>query len=99
MLQVTAIAKYTSKTVNSEKDIYFLSPFSRLISKLKSHMFFTCKSFMFSDFTWKKSFAPENGGAGGLAPPPVVSPFPTALLKQGKVKFCQMFKSMIFANL
>ena len=54
---------------------------------------------MFSDFTWKKSFAPENGGAGGLAPPPVVSPFPTALLKQGKVKFCQMFKSMIFANL
>ena len=29
-------------------------------------MFFTCKNFMFSDFMWKKSFPPGNGG--GLAP-------------------------------
>ena len=28
-------------------------------------MLFTCKYFMFSDFTWKKNFAPLNGGEGG----------------------------------
>ena len=26
------------------------------INKLKSHMLFTCKNFMFSNFTWKKKF-------------------------------------------
>ena len=31
-------------------------------NKLKSHMLFTYKNFMFSDFTWKKNFAPGNGG-------------------------------------
>ena len=45
------------------------------ITKLKSHMLFTCKSFMFSDFTWK-NVTPENvgegggGGAGTPCPPP-----------------------------
>ena len=28
----------------------------------KSHMLFTYKNFMFADCTWKKIFAPENGG-------------------------------------
>ena len=28
-------------------------------------MLFTCKYFMFFDFTWKKNFAPLNGGEGG----------------------------------
>ena len=28
-------------------------------------MLFTCKHFMFSDFTWKKTFAPGSGGDGG----------------------------------
>ena len=31
-------------------------------------MLFTCKKFMFSDFTWKKKFAPGNGEKG-VAPP------------------------------
>ena len=39
------------------------------IDKLKPHMLFTCKNFMFSDFTWKKVFAPGNGEGGELAPP------------------------------
>ena len=41
------------------------------IKKLKSHMLLTCKSFMFSDFTWKKIFY-----VGRLVPPP---PCPTFL--------------------
>ena len=35
------------------------------INKLKSHLFFTCKNFMFYDFKWKKGFVPWNGEAGG----------------------------------
>ena len=36
--------------------VYFLSLLSCSINKLKSQMFFACKSFMFSEFTWKKIF-------------------------------------------
>ena len=35
------------------------------INKLKSHLFFTCKNFMFYDFKWKKGFVPWNGEGGG----------------------------------
>ena len=53
------------------------------INKLKSHMLFTCKSFMFSDFRWK-NFTPENvGGGGGVlatpAPPFLYGPDETIL--------------------
>ena len=56
---------FTSKTTNSEKSIYFLSLMSCSINKLKSHMLFTCKNFVFSDFTWKTNFAPGNDGEAG----------------------------------
>ena len=62
----TVVAQFTAKTTNSEKAIYFLSlmycSINKLslmycsINKLKSHMLFTCKNFMFSNFTWKKKF-------------------------------------------
>ena len=54
MLLVTVVVQFTAKTTNSEKAIYFLSPMSYSIHKLKSHMLFTCKHFLFSDFTRKK---------------------------------------------
>ena len=37
-------------------------------------MFFTCKNFIFSNFTWKKCFAPRNGGVVGWCTP-FVSPY------------------------
>ena len=55
---VTVIAQFAAKSTNSEKAIYFLSLMFWSINKLKSHIFFTCKNFMVSDFTWKKGFAP-----------------------------------------
>ena len=55
------IAQFTAKMTNSEKAISFLSLTSCSINKLKSHMFFTFKKFMFSDFKWKKPFAAGNG--------------------------------------
>ena len=92
MLFVTVIAQFTAKITNSEKAIYFLSlchlrlslmlsTFCHLcsINTLKSHMFFTRKSFMFSDFTWKKNILLQEmvrGAEGGWRPLP---PFPTAL--------------------
>ena len=39
--------------VISKKAIYFLSLTSYSINKLKSHMLFTNKNFVFSDFIWK----------------------------------------------
>ena len=42
---------------------------SCLINRLKSQMFFTCKNFMFSDFTWKKKFWSRKWW--GLAPHPL----------------------------
>ena len=56
------IAEFTAKTTNSEKAISFLSLMFCSINKLQSHMLFTCKNFMVSDFTWKKNFAAENSG-------------------------------------
>ena len=66
-------AQFTAKTTNSEKAIYFLPLMSCSTNKVKSHMSLTCENVIFSDFTRKKNFAPENGGGGGegggLAPP------------------------------
>ena len=71
------IAQITAKITNSEKAIYFLSLMPCLINTLKSHMFFTCKNFMFSDFTLKKNILlQEMGGGGGI---PLAPTFPTAL--------------------
>ena len=53
---VTVVAQFTAKTINSEKAIYFLSLMSCSMKKLKSHMLFTSKNFMFSDFPWKIIF-------------------------------------------
>ena len=80
---VTVIAHFTAERTNSEKAIYLLSLLSCSTYKLKSHMFFTCKNCMFSDFMRKKNFAPENGAPPPPppppAPPPPPLPFPTTL--------------------
>ena len=68
-LCVTVIAQFTTKTTNSEKAIYFVSLMSFAINKLKSHIIFTRKN-----FTWKKTFAPGNGG--GQRSSASLSPFP-----------------------
>ena len=62
-MQVTAVAKFTAKTTNSEKAIYFLSLMSA--NKLKSPMLFTRKDFTLSNFTKKKTSGSEDGGATG----------------------------------
>ena len=67
MLLVTVIAQFTAKTTNSEKAISFLPLIPCFINKLKSSMFFTCKNFMFFDFTWKKILFQKM--VGGLALP------------------------------
>ena len=69
---------FTAKTANSEKTIYFLSLMSCSINKLKPQMLFTCKNFMFSDFTQKKKILPGNGEGAG-APLPAAS-FSAALI-------------------
>ena len=51
------------------------------INKLKSQMLLTRKNFMFSDFTWKKNFAPENGGGFALPLHPSFLCGPVELLK------------------
>ena len=71
------ITVITAKTTNSEKTIYFLSLTSSSINKLKSHLLFTCKNFMLSDFMRKKIFAPGNSG-GSWRPSPCPS-FSTVL--------------------
>ena len=55
LLLVTVIAQYTAKTTDSEKVFYFSSLMSCSMIKLKPHIFFNCKNFIFSDFTWKKN--------------------------------------------
>ena len=90
MLLVNKVTQFTAKTINSEKSIYFLSLTFCSMNKLKSHISFTCKSFMFWVLHRKNFFAKGNkgnggggGGAGGevvLTPPlPLLSPF-TALV-------------------
>ena len=69
-LLVTVVAQFTAKTTNSEKAIYFLSLTSCLVNRPKSQILITCKDFIFSDFTWKKIFAPGNGGWVGTPLPP-----------------------------
>ena len=66
------VGQFTAKTTSSEKPTYFLSLMSCSTNKLKSHMLFTCKNFMFSDFTWKKHFLLQemwDGGRGADVPP------------------------------
>ena len=70
------VAQFTAKTANSERAIYSLSLMSCSINKLKPHMLFTYKNFVFFDFTWK-NFVPGIGGKAGAAPGP---PFSTALM-------------------
>ena len=58
--------------------VTYLSTFCHLcsINTLKSHMFFTRKSFMFSDFTWKKNILLQEmvrGAEGGWRPLPPFS--------------------------
>ena len=62
-----SIYYFTAKTANSEKTIYFLSLMSCSINKLKPQMLFTCKNFMFSNFTQKKKFFQVM--VKGLEPP------------------------------
>ena len=87
---VTVIAQFTAKTTNSEKTIYFLSLTSYSINKLKSRMLYTCKKFMFSNFTQKKYFFCNLS-----PPPPLPLPLPphfsTALL-------CKFLFLLIFKN-
>ena len=53
------VTESTAKTTNLEK-------LSTWTNRLKSRILFSCKSFMFSDFTWKKNSAPGNGGGWRL---------------------------------
>ena len=58
------------------------------INTLKSHMFFTCKNFMFSDFTWKKIILLLEM-VRGLAPPaslPTAPAFPAALDQRTNIR-------------
>ena len=48
---VVGVAEFTAKTINSDIAFHFLSLMSYSINKLKFHMLFTFKNFMFSDFT------------------------------------------------
>ena len=70
LLLVTVIAQFTDKITNSEKATYFLSLMSGSRNTLKSHMFFTFKYFMFSDFMWKNILLQEmvGGGQGAAIP-------------------------------
>ena len=70
---VTVIAEFTAKMTNLEKAICFLLVLPCSINKLKSHMLFTCKNFMFSDFMWKKKLLLQEMLGEGA------SPFSTAL--------------------
>ena len=58
--------------------VTYLSTFCHLysINTLKSRMFFTCKNFMFSDFTWKKNILLQEmvrGAERGWRPLPPFS--------------------------
>ena len=62
---VNKVTQFTAKTINSEKSIYFLSLTFCSMNKLKSHISFTCKSFMFWVLHRKNFFAKGNKGNGG----------------------------------
>ena len=78
-LLVTVIAQFTARMTKWEKAVYFLSLMSCSISKFKSHMFFTCKTFMFR-FYLGKNFAAENDEGAGAPPGPSFSCDPVSLL-------------------
>ena len=80
---------YCEKNI-SEKVIYFLSLLPCSVKKLIPHMLFTCQNSIFSDFTWKKKFAP--GSSRGLTSFPPPSPFLYSAVKN-------MWNSFIFFNL
>ena len=80
----TVLVQYTVKTANSEKAIYILSHISFSTNKLKSHMLFTCKTFMLFDFTRKKMFCSRKW----LAPLPPDPLFSMALCMIAKHCFC-----------
>ena len=68
------VAQFAANTTNSEEAIYFLSLISCSINKLKSHILFTCRNFVFQFFL-EKNFAPENGeGAATPCPPFLYDP-------------------------
>ena len=86
------IAQFTAKTRNSEKTIYFLSLMSYSINKLKSRMLFTCKKFMFFNFTQNKNFFCNlSNPPPPLYPLPLPPPFSMALL-------CKFLFLLIFKN-
>ena len=85
------IAQFTVKTTNSEKAIYFLSLVSCSINKLRSEMFFTCKTFMFSDFTSKKIFCSRKWWWGGEWRPPA-PPFPYSPVNVDNRNTTKMFE-------
>ena len=60
-LLVTVVAQFTAKMTNSEKAIYFLSLMPCPINKLKSHMLFTCKNFVFQFYLEKYFLLQERG--------------------------------------
>ena len=66
-LLTTVIVQFTTKTTHSKKAIYLLSLMSYSISKLKVYMLFTSKTLVFSNFTHKKSFVPENRDGMGAS--------------------------------
>ena len=90
-MSVTVIAQFTAKTTNSEKTIYFLSLMSYSINKLKSRMLFTCKKFMFFNFTQKKIFFCSLSNPPPPSPLPLPPPFSMALL-------CKFLFLLIFKN-
>ena len=77
-LLVTVVAQFTAKTTNSEKAIYFLSLTSCSVNRPKSQILITCKDFILSDFTWKKTFCIRKWCVGWRPSPPPhpALPFP-----------------------
>ena len=71
-------SSFTAKAANSEKAIYFLSLMSCSTNKVKSHMLFTCKNFMFSNFTREKKICFRKWWWSWRPLPPPLS-FSTAL--------------------
>ena len=71
------VAQFTTKTANSKKAIYFLSLLYYSINKLKFHVLFTSKNFVFSDLAWKKRFCSRKWWTSWRPPAPPVS---TALI-------------------
>ena len=77
-LLVTVIVQFAAKTTNLEKAIQFLSLTSSSINILKSHLLFTCKTFMQKCFLFyvEKNFCSRKQWAVGVgAGTPPARPF------------------------